>query len=636
MDLALLSCHVGNLVMCLISEEEYYCKTALMLVVSRIKLLKNKREANMKKLKSELAQLIQSSRNDTARIKVEHAINEEKTMAAYDLIEIYCQIIAARISMIESQRNCPMDLKEAISSVIFASGRCSDIPELLNVRNHIMAKYGKQFVLAAIELRPDCAVNRLANGPTKIKTLTAIAQEYNVKWQPSLEENDRNLSQDLQKDAYVPGGVERGPPGISNNSYESASYSKFSGSGYQDMENISAMGGESWNKLLQVHAAAESAERAAMAAIAAAQLSKPSSSEHNDSESEEIITSTKANISKVKAGHVHPKLPHDYDAFVAHMKEDESEIDSITEVGRFANAVVVKEVGEETFHICRELIDGVVIVSRDSIYASIKDVVREKMILGLASALTLARAKAYCKEMDNISKLGVIPNQGILQSEGLLKYILETGVFPREAKTLKDLRDATAKHPLGFMGAAPDAGQLIALLLKLLNAKKTIEIGVFTGYSLLLTALTIPHDGKIIAMDPDREAYETGLPFIKKAGVEQKIDFIASPAKPVLDKLLEHDVNVGSFDFAFVDADKNNYWNYHERLMKLVKIGGIIAYDNTLWGGTVALPEKAVSESKREWRKLALTFNNDIAKDCRVEIAFLSIGDGIIICRRLH
>ncbi|XP_004288916.1 PREDICTED: probable caffeoyl-CoA O-methyltransferase At4g26220-like [Fragaria vesca subsp. vesca] len=96
---------------------------------------------------------------------------------------------------------------------------------------------------------------------------------------------------------------------------------------------------------------------------------------------------------------------------------------------------------------------------------------------------------------------------------------------------------------------------------------------VFTGYSLLLTALTIPDDGKITAIYINRKAYKTGLPITKKAGVEHKINFIESPALLILDKLLE---NEGSFDFAFVDADKNNYWNYHKRLMKLVKIGGMV------------------------------------------------------------
>ncbi|XP_020215562.1 probable caffeoyl-CoA O-methyltransferase At4g26220 isoform X2 [Cajanus cajan] len=220
----------------------------------------------------------------------------------------------------------------------------------------------------------------------------------------------------------------------------------------------------------------------------------------------------------------------------------------------------------------------------------------------------------------------LIPNSAILQSENLTKYILETSVYPREAETLKELRNATASHSRGFMGVAPDAGQLMALLLKLLNAKKTIEVGVFTGYSLLLTALAISLDGKIIAIDPDKKAYEIGLPFIKKAGVEHKIDFKESPALPVLDKLLEDPSNRESFDFAFVDADKDNYWNYHERLLKLVKIGGIIIYDNTLWGGTVALPEEDVPTPKRRFRKATLDFNKAIADDSRVEISAVSIG----------
>ncbi|CAI8607863.1 unnamed protein product [Vicia faba] len=227
-------------------------------------------------------------------------------------------------------------------------------------------------------------------------------------------------------------------------------------------------------------------------------------------------------------------------------------------------------------------------------------------------------------------------NASILQTEDLTKYILETSVYPREAETLKDIRNANESYPMGFMGTAPDAGQLMAILLKLLNAKKTIEVGVFTGYSLLLTALSIPHDGKIIAVDPDRKAYEIGLPSIKKAGVEHKIDYIESQALPVLDKLLENPSNDGNFDFAFVDADKHNYWNYHERLIKLVKIGGLIIYDNTLWGGTVAFPEEAVLDHQRKVRQDALAFNEAIASDTRVEICLASIGDGFTICRRAH
>ncbi|KEH18483.1 putative methyltransferase [Medicago truncatula] len=226
---------------------------------------------------------------------------------------------------------------------------------------------------------------------------------------------------------------------------------------------------------------------------------------------------------------------------------------------------------------------------------------------------------------------------GILQSGNLTKYILETSVYPREPESLKELRNATASYPMHFMGTHPDAGKLMGILLKLLNAKKTIEIGVFTGYSLLLTALNIPDDGKIIALDPDRKAYEVGLPFIKKAGVEHKIDFTESPALPVLDKLLEDPSNDENFDFAFVDADKHNYWNYHERLIKLIKIGGLIIYDNTLWGGTVAWPEEALLDPRRKKvRQDAIAFNNAIASDTRIEICLASIGDGFTICRRAH
>ncbi|KAL4303865.1 hypothetical protein GQ457_10G017160 [Hibiscus cannabinus] len=225
-----------------------------------------------------------------------------------------------------------------------------------------------------------------------------------------------------------------------------------------------------------------------------------------------------------------------------------------------------------------------------------------------------------------------------------------------------------------FMSTAPDAAQLMGMLLKLLHAKKTIEIGVYTGYSLLLTALSTPHDAMSLAIDPDREAYEIGLPIIQKAGVEHKINFIESQALPVLDKLLQNlsikipiffnlhfpvlssnsstsinqthipflggfsfqqKENEGSFDFAFVDADKDNYLNYHERLLKLVKVGGLIVFDNTLWGGTVAQPEEAIPRLRKEtWRSI-IEFNKSISTDQRVEISLAPLGDGITICRRI-
>uniref|UniRef100_A0A2P2LX64 Caffeoyl-CoA O-methyltransferase n=1 Tax=Rhizophora mucronata TaxID=61149 RepID=A0A2P2LX64_RHIMU len=227
-------------------------------------------------------------------------------------------------------------------------------------------------------------------------------------------------------------------------------------------------------------------------------------------------------------------------------------------------------------------------------------------------------------------------SRGLLQTAELYEYVLETSVYPREAEPLKELRKVTAGHPGSMMATAPDAGQLMATLLNLINPKKTIEIGVFTGCSLLLTALSLPDDGKITAIDPGREAYEIGLPIIKNAGVEHKIDFVESEALPVLNKLLKDPGNEGSFDFAFVDADKANYRNYHDRLMKLVKVGGVVVYDNTLWGGTVAMPEESAPERWRVGRQLTIDFNKLLASDSRVQLSHVPVGDGITICRRIY
>ncbi|KAK4602756.1 hypothetical protein RGQ29_011671 [Quercus rubra] len=223
----------------------------------------------------------------------------------------------------------------------------------------------------------------------------------------------------------------------------------------------------------------------------------------------------------------------------------------------------------------------------------------------------------------------------------MLQHILETSVYPREPDFLKELRHVTASHPslstsMAMMATAPDAGQLMAMLLNLVNAKKTVEVGVFTGYSLLLTALTIPEDGKIIAVDVNRETFEIGLPVIKKAGVANKIDFIESEALPVLDQLLQNPENEGSFDFAFIDADSVNYWNYHERLMKPLKVGGLVVYDNTLWKGTVAIPDALVPEFWKQERELAIELNKSFAADPRIQISHASLGDGITICRRIY
>ncbi|XP_031477227.1 norbelladine 4'-O-methyltransferase-like isoform X2 [Nymphaea colorata] len=240
--------------------------------------------------------------------------------------------------------------------------------------------------------------------------------------------------------------------------------------------------------------------------------------------------------------------------------------------------------------------------------------------------------------------LNKVPTKHILKSEALQEYIMKTSVLPRENEALKKLREATMSHEWSLMSVPPEQGQFMSLLLKLMNASKTIEIGVFTGYSLLTTALALPENGKITAIDLDRESfYNIGLPFIKEAGVEHKINFLEGDAHLLLDKLLE-EVSKGRYDFAFVDADKLNNAHYHERLLKLVRIGGLIAYDNTLWFGSVAEPEiSSVTEPGKapgedffdRVRRHTKEFNKILASDHRVEISQVCIGDGVTLCLRL-
>ncbi|GFP84588.1 caffeoyl-coa o-methyltransferase [Phtheirospermum japonicum] len=229
-----------------------------------------------------------------------------------------------------------------------------------------------------------------------------------------------------------------------------------------------------------------------------------------------------------------------------------------------------------------------------------------------------------------------VGHKSLLQSDALYQYILETSVYPREPESMKELREITAKHPWNIMTTSADEGQFLNMLLKLINAKNTMEIGVYTGYSLLATALALPDDGKILAMDINKENYELGLPAIQKAGVAHKIDFKEGPALPVLDQMIEEGKYDGTFDFIFVDADKDNYLNYHERLIHLVKVGGVIGYDNTLWNGSVVAPPDApMRKYVRYYRDFVLELNKALAADPRIEICQLPVGDGITLCRRI-
>ncbi|KAL2519846.1 Regulator of Vps4 activity in the MVB pathway protein [Forsythia ovata] len=175
------------------------CKTLLKLTIPRIKLLRNRREIQLKQMRREIAKLLETGQEATARIRVEHIIREEKMMAAQEIIELFCELIAVRLPIIETQRECPLDLKEAISSVCFAAPRCADLPELLQVQMLFAGKYGKEFVASATELMPECGVNRQlvellsvrAPAPNvKLKLLKEIAAEHELDWDPSASETE--------------------------------------------------------------------------------------------------------------------------------------------------------------------------------------------------------------------------------------------------------------------------------------------------------------------------------------------------------------------------------------------------------------------------------------------------------------
>ena len=154
----------------------------------------------------------------------------------------------------------------------------------------------------------------------------------------------------------------------------------------------------------------------------------------------------------------------------------------------------------------------------------------------------------------------------------------------------------------------------------MLGAKRCIEVGTFTGYSALAVALALPPRGKIICCDVSAQWTAIGRRYWKKAGVERKIDLRLGPALETLEALR------GKFDFAFIDADKPNYWRYYERCLQLLRKGGLVAVDNTLWGGSVIDPQKQ-SESTVALRQ----FNKRLAKDARVHTALLPIGDGLTL-----
>ena len=209
--------------------------------------------------------------------------------------------------------------------------------------------------------------------------------------------------------------------------------------------------------------------------------------------------------------------------------------------------------------------------------------------------------------------------------DALHRYLLAHSVHEHPAQTA--LREATAAWPRAGMQISPEQGQLLAFLIRLIGARRAIEVGVFTGYSALTVALALPADGRVLACDVSDEYTRIGKPFWQQAGVAHKIDLVLGPALATLDARLAKG-EAGHYDFAFVDADKSNYDGYYERCLQLVRTGGLIAFDNTLWSGAVTKPAK--DDDTRALQAL----NDKLPRDERVDVALLTVGDGLTLARK--
>jgi predicted O-methyltransferase YrrM len=208
-------------------------------------------------------------------------------------------------------------------------------------------------------------------------------------------------------------------------------------------------------------------------------------------------------------------------------------------------------------------------------------------------------------------------------SDEVRRYLLSVSV--REPETLARLREETAQLPMAMMQITPEQGQLMALLVRLLQARRCLEVGTFTGYSALWVALALPADGRLTACDVSAEWTAIGRRYWEEAGVAGKIDLQLAPALETLDRLISGGES-GQFDFAFIDADKSNYWNYYERTLRLLRPGGLIAIDNTLWSG-----RPADADDRDATTSAIRDFNARLYRDRRVHISMLPVGDGVTL-----
>jgi len=210
--------------------------------------------------------------------------------------------------------------------------------------------------------------------------------------------------------------------------------------------------------------------------------------------------------------------------------------------------------------------------------------------------------------------------------EELHTYLLDVGV--REPDLLRQLRAETAAMPEHDMQIAPEQGALMALLVELTGARRCLEVGTFTGYSSLSVALALPADGRLVCIDLSREWTDVARRYWAQAGVADKIELRLGPALDTLDAMVAEG-QAGTFDFAFLDADKDNYPAYADRLLTLLRRGGLMAIDNVFWGGEVAQPE-VDNVSVRGIREL----NRILASDERISLSMVPIADGLTLARK--
>jgi caffeoyl-CoA O-methyltransferase len=214
-------------------------------------------------------------------------------------------------------------------------------------------------------------------------------------------------------------------------------------------------------------------------------------------------------------------------------------------------------------------------------------------------------------------------NTTIGLSDQLRRYLLDVSV--QEPAVLARLREETARLPMAMMQITPEQGQLLALLVRLLQARRCLEVGTFTGYSALWVALALPAGGRVTACDVSEEWTAIARRYWQEAGVADRIDLRLAPALETLDRLIAEGAG-GQYDFAFIDADKSNYWNYYERALTLLRPGGLIAVDNTLWAGRAADPD-----DHEPTTVVIREFNARVNQDPRVHISMLPVGDGVTL-----